>query len=243
MRYKCICAYDGSQFHGYQMQKDLRTVQEEIEAVLLIINKKKTRIYASGRTDTGVHALNQVFHFDSEIEMAPENMKNAINSRLPKDIYIKEVEIVDKSFHARFKAKAKEYHYLIDYGQYNPLNRNYRYYCTYRNVDWDLFKEAMLIFKGRHDFRSFTKNKNLTDTVREIYEIDFETEGTLIKVKLVGNGFMHHMVRILIAMSLEVARGKISIADLKLILAQKNRRLAPKIVPPTGLYLYWVYYS
>ncbi|HEY8395819.1 MAG TPA: tRNA pseudouridine(38-40) synthase TruA [Bacilli bacterium] len=242
MRYKCTCAYDGSMFFGFQIQKDLRTVQEEIEAVLLVIHKKKVKIHASGRTDTGVHALNQVFHFDSDIEMTPENMKNAINSRLPRDIYIKEVEIVDDNFHARFDVKAKEYHYLLDYGEFDPLKRNYRYYCRYHNVDWDKFKEALLTFQGSHDFRSFTKNKDLEDTVREIFKIDFEQDGTLLTIKIIGNGFMHNMVRILIAMALEVGRGKKTIEDLKLIEAQKNRRLCPKIVPPQGLYLYRVYY-
>lgn len=242
MRYKCICAYDGTLFHGFQVQKGLRTVQEEIEAVLLIIHKKKIRIHASGRTDAGVHALNQVFHFDSDLELAPEKMKNAINSRLPRDIHIKKVEIVDKSFHSRFSAKAKEYHYLLDYGSYDPLKRNYRYYCPYRDVDWEKFKEALLVFEGVHDFRSFTKNQKLKNTVRYIKKIEVESKETLLTVKFIGEGFMHNMVRIMVAMALEVGRGKITIADLKAIMAQKDRRLSPKIVLPSGLYLYCVYY-
>jgi tRNA pseudouridine38-40 synthase len=243
MRYKCTCAYDGSLFHGFQMQKNLRTVQEEIENGLLIIHKRETKIFSSGRTDTGVHALNQVFHFDSDIELEEKSMCNAINSRLPRDIFIKQVEIVSDDFHARYDVKAKEYHYLIDFGTYDPLKRNYRYYCSLRNVDIDKFKRALLIFVGRHDFRSFTKNQALKNTEREIFNIGFESEEKLLKIKIRGNGFMHNMVRILIAMALEVGRGKISIADLKTILDQKNRRLSPKIVPPEGLYLYKVEYE
>ena len=121
MRYKCICSYDGTCFHGFQAQTNLRTVQEEIENVLKIICKKDTTIYPSGRTDAGVHAYGQVFHFDTEIDMGNWNMKNAINSRLPRDIYIKDVEKVDEEFHARFSAKSKEYHYKIALKSCSPI--------------------------------------------------------------------------------------------------------------------------
>jgi tRNA pseudouridine38-40 synthase len=241
-RYKCTCAYDGTLFSGFQVQKDLRTVQGEIEAVLLEINKHKTVIYPSGRTDTGVHAIGQVFHFDSEIDMSDWNMQNAINSRLPDDIYVTAVEKAESTFHARFDVKSKEYHYLIDFGTYNPLQRNYRYYCRFKKMDVCLLKEALMIFVGVHDFRSFTKNKILTDTVREIYSIEFEEADSLLTIKIKGSGFMHNMVRILVAMCLEVGRGRLSIDDLKYILAQKNRVFSPKIVPPNGLYLYRVTY-
>ena len=242
MRYKCIVTYDGTNFHGFQTQKGLRSVQEDIEHVLLIINKKKTIIYPSGRTDTGVHAIGQVFHFDSDIVMKEDNMKNAINSRLPKDIYIRSVEIVSDDFHARFSVVRKEYHYYIDFSEFDPLKRNYRYYFPYKKIDRDLLYEASQVFIGEHDFRSFTKNKDLTDTVRKIYSIDFVWEDDLLCIKIVGNGFMHNMVRILVAMWLECARGKYSISDLKAILEEKNRVFAPKTAPASGLYLYKVYY-
>ena len=205
MRYKCVVTYDGTCFHGFQTQNNLRTVQEEIEHVLLIINKKKTIIYPSGRTDSGVHAIGQVFHFDTDIVMKEENMRNAINSRLPKDIYIKKVEIVSEDFHARFSVLKKEYHYYIDFGEFDPLKRNYRYYFPYKKIDRNLLYQASQIFVGEHDFKSFTKNKDLTDTTRIIYSIDFVWENDLLCIKIVGNGFMHNMVRILVAMWLECA--------------------------------------
>lgn len=242
MRYKCCVTYDGAMFHGFQTQGDLRTVQLEIEKVLLIINKKKTIIYPSGRTDSGVHAIGQVFHFDSDIVMKSENMRNAINSRLSRDIYIKEVEIVSDDFHARFSALKKEYHYMIDFGEYDPLKRNYRYYYPYKKIDRNLLYEASQMFIGEHDFRSFTKNKDLTNTVRTIYEINFEWCDDLLIIKIIGNGFMHNMVRILVAMWLECARGKCSLCNLKAILEEKNRVYAPKTAPASGLYLYKVYY-
>lgn len=242
MRYKCIVSYDGTLFHGFQTQPGLRTVQEEIENVLLKINKKKTTLYASGRTDAGVHAIGQVFHFDSDIEMSEWNMANAINSRLPKDIYITSVEHVNDDFFARFSVKEKEYHYLIDFGEYNPLQRNYRYYFHYKDFSLDLFKEASKLFLGEHDFKSFTKNHDLENTIRTIYSIDFEEDGTLLKVKIKGSGFMHNMVRIMVAMMIEVGKRRITIDDLKNIIEEKNRKLAPKILPANGLYLYKVYY-
>lgn len=242
MRYKCVVMYDGAMFHGFQTQGDLRTVQDEIEKVLLIINKEKTIVYPSGRTDSGVHSIGQVFHFDSKIVMKSENMRNAINSRLPRDIYISSVEVVSEDFHARFSALKKEYHYLIDFGEYNPLMRKYRYYYPYKKIDRALLYEASQMFVGEHDFRSFTKNKDLTNTIRTIYSIDFEWCDDLLTIKIIGNGFMHNMVRILVAMWLECARGKYSFSDLKTILEEKNRVYAPKTAPASGLYLYKVYY-
>lgn len=243
MRYKCTVSYDGTLFHGFQIQDNLRTVQKEIEDVLLIINKKKTIIYPSGRTDTGVHAYGQVFHFDSDIDMDCWNMKNAINTRLPKDIYIKEVQKVDDNFHARFSALKKEYHYLIDFKEFDPLQKNYRYFYHYKDFDLKKMYEASRMFVGVHDFRSFTKNHDLTDTTREIYSIDFVYENDLLTIKIIGSGFMRNMVRILVAMWLEVGRNKYSLSELKSIMDEKNRQFAPKTAPANGLYLYKVYYE
>lgn len=242
IRYKCIVSYDGTMFHGFQVQTNLRTVQEEIENVLRIICKKKITIYPSGRTDTGVHAYGQVFHFDTEIDMPERNMQNAINSRLPRDIYIRNVEKVNQDFHARFSSKQKEYHYLIGLDEYNPLRKNYVFYSPYKNFDIDKMIEASKIFIGEHDFKSFTKNHKIENTIRTIYSIEFvKTEDTLT-IKFIGNGFLHNMVRILVAMLFEVALNKISTKELKTILERKNRVYAPKIAPANGLYLYEVKY-
>jgi tRNA pseudouridine38-40 synthase len=241
MRYKCTVAYDGSLFHGFQIQGDLRTVQLEIENVLLIITKSPVRIHPAGRTDTGVHGIGQVFHFDTAVEMPAANMQNAINSRLPRDIYIKKVEIVDESFHSRFNAIEKTYYYLIDLGEYNPLYNHYRYYYKYP-INLENMIEASKIFLGEHDFKAFTKNHKIDNTIRIIKTINFTVQDSLIKIEFVGNGFLHNMVRIIVAMLLEVARGKITKNDLERILASKNRKLAPKIAPPNGLYLVEVKY-
>lgn len=242
MRYKCTVSYDGTNFHGFQVQTNLRTVQEEIENVLRIICKTKTTCYASGRTDTGVHAIGQVFHFDTDIVMNERNMKNAINTRLPKDIYITQVEKVDENFHSRFSSHKKEYHYKIALKEYDPLKKNYLYYPSYKNFDIDKMEEAKEVLIGTLDFKSFTKNHNLENTVRTIYSIEFEKTEEVLTIKFIGNGFLHNMVRIMVAMLFMVGIGKISKQELKTILEQKNRKFAPKIAPANGLYLYKVYY-
>lgn len=245
MRYKCTVSYDGTNFHGFQVQDNLRTVQKEIEDVLYIIHKKPVTIYASGRTDALVHARGQVFHFDSDIVMKEWNMKNALNTRLPKDIYIKDVEIVSEEFHSRFSAVKKEYHYLISLGEFDPLNRNYVYHPSYprSKIDYLKMEEASKVFIGEHDFKSFTKNHDMSNTVREIYSLDFIYEGDLLTIKIVGNGFLHNMVRIIVGMLYEVGKGNITKEDLIKIMEAKDRTKAPKIAPSNGLYLYKVYYN
>ena len=242
MRYKCIVMYDGTNFHGFQIQEELRTVQLDIENVLKIITKVPTKIYPAGRTDTGVHAYNQVFHFDTDVVMKEYQMKNAINSRLPRDIYIKKVEIVDENFHARYNAKIKEYHYLIDLGEYNPLLTNYRYYYKHK-LDIDKMIDASKIFIGTHDFKAFTKNHKIDNTIRTIYSIDFEIIDKEIIIKFKGNGFLHNMVRIIVAMLIEVGNDRKTKEDLENILASKNRLLAPKTAPANALYLVNIEYE
>ena len=248
MRYKCTLMYDGTNFHGSQVQNDfnknkdnLRTVQLEIENVLKIICKSNVRIHLASRTDAKVHALAQVFHFDTEIVMKEWNMKNAINSRLPNDIYVKEVEIVSDNFHSRFSALKKEYQYIIDLNEYNPLLANYRYYYRHK-LDIELMKEASKIFIGEHDFKSFTKNHKIENTIRNIEKIDLDISSGVIRINFLGNGFLHNMVRIIVAMLIEVGNHKKTIEDLKLIMESKDRKCAPKTAPAQGLYLVKVYY-
>ena len=242
MRYKCICSYDGSLFHGFQVQEGLRTVQSEIETTLKNVLKSDIVIYASGRTDASVHAIGQVFHFDCELDMTASQMKRAINSYLPKDIFIKEVEIVDETFHSRFSAVSKEYHYVIGLDEYNPMNRNYVCYPLYKNIDYKKMEEASKIFIGEHDFRSFCKLGNNENTVRNIESIVFEYGNNQLTIKITGNGFLHNMVRIIVGMLFEVGKGRIDIEYLKDAFEKKDRKYCTKVAPAEGLYLYKVNY-
>lgn len=242
MRYKAIVMYDGTMFHGFQYQNDLRTVQEEIEKVLKIVTKKDTKIYPAGRTDTGVHALGQVFHFDYDVKMEEWQIKNALNSRLPNDIYIKNINIVNDDFHARYHALKKTYQYVINLNEFNPLNKNYCYYYKYK-LDIEKMIKASKLFVGEHDFRTFTKNHKIENTVRTIYNIEFDVQDKVIKINITGNGFLHNMVRIIVAMLIEVGNNRITEEQLLIALKNKNRKFAPKLAPANGLYLVSVEYK
>jgi tRNA pseudouridine38-40 synthase len=168
-------------------------------------------------------------------------MKNAINSRLPRDVYIKSIEIVDESFHSRYNAKSKTYRYVIDLNEFNPFNKNYCYYYKYK-LDVNKIIEASKILIGEHDYKSFTKNHTIENTIRTIYDIKFDIENNVINIEFYGNGFLHNMIRIIVAMLIEVGNDRLSKEDLQNIMDMKNRKLAPKLAPANGLYLVSVEY-
>ena len=169
MRYKAVISYDGTLFHGFQKQKKHRSVQEELENAIYKAFDQKKEVYASGRTDKGVHALAQVIHFDLNLDLQRRNLKKAMNSFLPQDIYVNNVEKVDDNFHARFNAKAKTYRYLLDLNEVNPLLVNYRYYYKGPKLDLSKLDEIPKIFIGTKDFKSFSKGNEKENTVRTIY--------------------------------------------------------------------------
>ena len=243
MRYKCVIAYDGTNFHGFQTQLNKRTVQEEFEKALMTITKVKTNIFACSRTDSHVHATYQVIHFDTELDINPWNMKKAINSYLPNDIYVRDVEKVVNLFHSQHNVVEKEYHYLIDLGEYNPLYYNYRMYPEYGSLDIDAMKDASLVFIGTHDFKTFTKNHDATNTIKEIYNIEFVKEENLLTIKFIGNSFLYNMIRIMVAMLVEVGYHHITKEDLEKALLGKDRKYAPKLASANGLYLVRIKYQ
>ena len=171
MRYKVNLAYDGRNYAGFQSQKNALAIQDVIETVLNRIFSEKIRIVMSSRTDAGVHAYDQVFHFDSDIEKQPGKLKFSINSLLPKDMHVNNVEIVSEDFHARFSVKKKTYEYLINIGEYDPFLNGYAYQCFYK-LDVDLMKKGAELLKGKHDFSSFNTSslKEYPNQVRDISE-------------------------------------------------------------------------
>ena len=156
MRYLITVSYDGTEFSGYQKQPKMRTVQGEIEKALKEISGgKKIDIHASGRTDAGVHAMAQKIHFDLDMNITLEKLAKGLNSLLPKDIFVRKVEEVSSDFHARFSAIGKEYIYILNMGEYNPLERNYVYQHN-NKLDVVEMERAMKYFEGTHNFKSFT---------------------------------------------------------------------------------------
>ena len=242
MRYKMIISYDGSFFHGFQRQKGYNSVQETMEKVFSEITKTPIVIKSAGRTDAGVHAIGQVIHFDSIQEIPPKNFRKIANKKLYPHIYVKDVEVVNETFHSRVSAIKKKYHYLVDIGEFCPLNANYRHYF-HNHIDIDKIKEAMKYIEGTHDFKSFSKNHIIKNTIRTIESFTLDVTDTLLTFKIIGNGFMHNMVRIIIAVMLKVGEGKFEPTEVINIIDKANRSAAPYVAPAAGLYLYKVYYK
>lgn len=241
MRYLITFSYDGSNFNGYQKQKNGRTVQEEIEKALSKINNSKTSFTASGRTDAKVHAINQKGHFDFDKEIDINKLRKALNSIIPKDIYIKDIKKVSSSFHARYNVKSKVYIYKINIGNYDPINRNYIYqYC--KLLDIGKMKEAINYFKGEHNFRSFTKVEIEKNFNREIFNASISLKQNIITVSFKGNGFLRFMVRNMVGLLIEIGSNKKGINVVNMILDAKDRTKAGIIAPPEGLYLKDVFY-
>jgi len=243
-RYIIKFSYDGHNFNGYQKQPKKRTIQGEIEKALRKIENKNVDITASGRTDAGVHALNQVAHFDLEVNIEPDNLKKALNSLIPEDIYIKEVDIINSNFHARYDVKAKEYIYIINQGEYNPLERNYVYQYNKR-LDLTEIERALKYLEGNNDFTSFTsldKEEKDKDCIRLLSQTEIKRDGNKITLVFLGNGFLRYMVRNIVGTLIEVGEGKRKSEDIIDILKQKDRTKAGKTANPEGLYLKNVFY-
>ena len=166
----------------------------------------------------------------------------ALNSLLDGDIYIKSVEEVDSSFHARFDVKQKEYIYKINLGEYNPINKNYIYQYN-KELDIDRMNKAIKAFEGEHNFKSFTKANVETDNfVRTIYNASIQRIGDIIEIHFLGSGFMRYMVRNMVGFLIEIGEGKRSISDVKEVLSKEDRKEAGKTANPEGLYLNKVIY-
>lgn len=243
-RYKCIISYDGTQFAGYQVQPNKRTVQGEVEKALRKLHKDMdVKVSASGRTDAGVHARGQVIHFDSPLKIPLEKWEVALNTLLPEDIAIIHTEMAADDFHARFDAKGKEYRYFVYRSlRRSPFKRNYAYQYPY-SLDIKKVNEAVPFLIGEHDFTSFCSAKtDVVDKVRELRKIEVIEEGDMLTFRFIGNGFLYNMVRILVGTLLGAGAGDISPESLPDIIEKRDRAYAGKTAPAQGLYLWEVHY-
>lgn len=237
-RIKCVIQYDGSMFYGYQKQPRQTTIQTTIEAAIKSVLDEDVIIHSSGRTDKGVHAYNQVIHFDTASSIPGHNIYKLLNKVLPDAINIKSSIEVHETFHSRYDILSKEYVYIINKKEYDVTRRNYEWFVP--NLDTDVLKKELSLLIGTHDFASFTKTTD-KDTVRTIYEIRVEEDETHIKVFIKGNGFLRYMVRNIIAYSVNVVTGKTDFTLLD-ILAKKDNSVIKDIAPAGGLYMNEVKY-
>lgn len=244
MKYLITFSYDGSKYYGYQKQPSKKTIQKEIEDVLFQLNSnKEVIISASGRTDSGVHALNQKAHFVLDNDFEPEKLKYTMNKMLSSSIYIKKVEHVNDDFHARFDVKRKKYTYKINTGEYNPLE--YDYILQYNKpLNIEDMKKAIKFFEGKHNFKSFTKiDEEKESYEREIFETSVDIKENIISITFVGSGFMRYMVRNMVGLLVEIGSSKRNYDCVMDILKKEDRKESGITIAANGLYLEDVYYE
>lgn len=245
MRNICMkVSYDGTKFNGFQAQPKDRTVQGEIERVLKILTKEDIIIHASGRTDAGVHARGQVFHFLTSSQIPVERFAIAMNTRLPEDVMILEAREMPLDFHARHSAKRKTYRYSIDNGKFPDLfGRHYRLHVPVP-LNREAMRQALACLVGTHDFTSFTSTRSTKPHhVRTIYEAKLIEDGQFLHIELTGNGFTYNMVRIITGTLLKIGHGKIKPEQMRIILEGCDRSLAGPTAQAVGLILIDVSYS
>ena len=243
MRVKVIVCYNGSNYRGWQIQKDGCTIQKTIQDVMKVITHEEVKIVGSGRTDAGVHALGQVFHFDTELKLSEGDWKIALNTLLPSDIRVKEIEFVLEDFHARFSAVKKVYQYYLNMGEFNPFA--YQTVFQYgNNLDVDKMAESAKALIGKHDFTSFCVNKKevIENRVKELYDISIIKTENIVMFEFVGKGFLRHMVRMMVATLIKVGEGKLTDKDVQGILEAKSKESCAFNAPACGLYLVEVSY-
>lgn len=242
---KCVISYDGTNYSGFQIQPETRTIQGEIENALSKMHKgQSVRIHGSGRTDAGVHAKAQTFHFESPLSLPENNWKKALNALLPDDMHIQGVKDVPMTFHARFDAVEKEYRYFISHTKDKDVfKRNYAFQYPYP-LNIEAIQEACAHLKGEHDFTTFSSVKTAVkgSKVRSLSIVNCLQQGTDIELIFRGNGFLYNMVRIMVGTLIDVGQGKLKPSDIPVLLEKKDRTSAGKTAPPQGLFLWEVSY-
>ncbi len=237
-RIKLTVAYDGTNYCGWQIQKNGITVEEVLNKTLSRFFNEDITVIGASRTDSGVHALSNVAVFDAEVTMPPDKIAYAINNLLPDDIRIQKSEEVPLDFHPRYCDTRKTYEYKIYNAQFpDPLMRLYSHF-VYFHLDEEKMQQAAYYLVGEHDFKSFcTPKDDVENTVRTIYFIKVVREGNLVRVLINGNGFLYNMVRIIVGSLLKVGMGMIPPEEIKNILEAKDRTKAGHKAPACGLTL------
>ena len=237
--------YEGTRYQGWQKQETSdNTIQGKFEALISRMCGEEITIQGSGRTDAGVHALGQIANFHTHSTMSTEEMLGYMNQYLPEDISVVEIAEVPERFHSRLNAKGKRYSYRIwNSSVPNVFYRKFAH-TVQKELDIAAMQEAALHLLGEHDFKSFTSTKKgKKSTVRRIDRIDIHKEGDLITFTFEGNGFLYHMIRILVGTLLEVGLGERNAKSIPDIIRAQNRELAGSLVPGKGLILEEVYYE
>ena len=243
MRIAAMVEYDGSQYHGWQFQTGLRTIQQRIEEALSRVADETIQVVCAGRTDTGVHATGQIIHFDTQKQRTMRAWIHGANSYLPKDICIKWASEVPESFHARYSALSRGYRYIILNTPIRPALLRSNVTWQYHSLDYKLMHEAGQSLLGEQDFTSFRSVECQSNTpMRNIQSLKVERRNHWIIIDLSANAFLHHMVRNIAGVLMAVGSGKRPISWVAEVLAAKDRKMGAETAPPYGLFLAEVRY-
>ncbi len=235
MKYLVNLSYNGSKYYGYQIQKNKDTVEGELEKVLSKIFNRSINTIGASRTDKGVHALNQYCTFEVDKDVNVKKLMHSVNSMLSENIYVKSIKKIDDSFNVRHDVKRKEYIYKINMGEYNPIESEYVYqYC--KSIDRNLLDIFINQFKGTHNYRSFTSDKDNGNYVRDVV-IDYKIEKKILYLRFESSGFLRYMIRNIVGLLLDINDNKKSICEIEDIFNKMDRTSLGRCASPVGLYL------
>jgi len=237
-RVRLVVAYDGTNYHGWQIQKNGITIESELNRCLSDLLGETIEVIGASRTDSGVHAMGNIAVFDTVNRMPAEKISYALNQRLPEDIRIQKSEEVALDWHPRHCESRKTYEYRIYRSEFPmPVKRLYSVF-TYHKLDVQRMQEAAVYLVGEHDFKSFCQTgAQVESTVRTIYSVEVEEQGADLVIRVCGNGFLYNMVRIIAGTLLEVGQGKRTPEEMPKILEARERTFAGPTAPAHGLML------
>lgn len=243
MRVAIVVEYDGSQYHGWQEQTGLRTVQSTLEKSLSVVASQDIKVICAGRTDTGVHATHQVVHFDTEKNRDVRAWIYGVNSSLPKDVCVRYCKFMPDDFHARFSATARHYRYVINNSPIRPALLRSNVTWQYRQLDSQAMHEAAQDLIGEHDFTSYRsvecQSKN---PMRNVISINVKRKCDYVIIDIVANAFLHHMVRNIAGVLMTIGSARKPKTWAKDVLLSLDRRLGAETASPYGLFLVGVTY-
>jgi tRNA pseudouridine38-40 synthase len=242
VRYKCTVQYDGTRYNGWQLQAEGNTIQSKLEKSLAKLNKfQRVVVTGSGRTDTGVHALAQICHFDMKTRLSIKELINATNANLPDDIRVIDLTKIRKEFHARFSAIHRQYRYQCYYGS-NLLFRNQAW--EIEKINLDVVNSAADLIIGSHDFLSFSKyNPELDNTICHISESIWTQDPEMLIYTIKGNRFLHHMVRYLVGTMIAIGKGRFQLKTFEQLIHNPSKNVQIFKAPAQGLFLENVNYA
>ncbi len=241
--FKLTIEYDGTDYHGWQVQPGMTTIQGTLQGAVARIVGKDVHVMGAGRTDAGVHALGQVASLRAEFHHPPDTFRRALTSVLPPDIVVTAVEEMDNDFHAQYSAQWKRYRYSLLTRRYpSALERRYTLFVPYP-LQTDAMADAAGSLIGIHDFSAFqAAHSSVESPIRTIMVAEFRQQGDHLSFEIVANGFLRHMIRIIMGTLLDIGRGRLQSEALQAILEEKDRKHASKTISPHGLCLLEVGY-